>query len=149
MEKQIFEDPINSSDPQTNMKIQLKSFWPGLIALTGATILFCLPGNEFPESDLFDLLQADKWIHVGLFGVLVILWCLPLEHRINDPIRLKNFFIGIAIGFILYGIAIEFIQGNFIPKRTLGIDDMIADGIGCGVGFLIVKRTSGNRKPPG
>jgi len=120
------------------MKINVRSFWLGSIALIGATVLFCLPGSEFPEEDWFAKIFLDKWVHIGLFAVLVSLWCLPLFYRIESRSRLFNFFIWISIAFVVYGIVIEFIQGNFIPNRTFGIDDIVADAIGCGVGFMFV-----------
>ncbi len=128
------------------MKIQIKSFWPAIIGLLIATVLFCLPGQEFPKQDWFAEIFLDKWIHVGLFAVLVALWCMPLMHRIDELARLRSLFIWISVGFMFYGIVIEFIQGNFIPYRTLGIDDMVADALGCGIGFLFVNRQLKNQK---
>jgi VanZ family protein len=122
------------------MTIQIKSFWPALIGLAVATTLFCLPGKEFPEQDWFSKIFLDKWVHVGLFAVLVGLWCLPLIHRMRELTRLRNLFIWITLGFIGYGIVIEFVQGNFIPYRTLGVDDMVADAVGCGIGYLFANR---------
>lgn len=122
------------------MKIQIRSFWPGVMAFTIATILFCLPGDKFPEDELFNIFQVDKLIHIGLFAVMVILWCLPFMGRVNDSERLSNIFIVVALAFVLYGILIEFIQGNFIRNRTMGVDDMIADALGCGVGFIVAKK---------
>jgi VanZ like family len=118
------------------MKVRIKTFWLGVIALIGATILFCLPGEEFPQEDWFAEVFLDKWIHVGLFAGLTGLWCLPFIYRISEILKLRNLFMRITIGFVLYGIAIEFIQGNFIPNRSFGVDDMVADAVGCGVGFL-------------
>ena len=122
------------------MKIQIKSFWLATLALVGATILFCLPGNKFPEKAWFEKIFLDKWAHIGLFAVMVVLWCLPFLHRIQVRSRLHNLFIWIAITFIGYGIIIEFVQENFIPNRTFGIDDMVADALGCGLGFLFAKK---------
>ena len=118
------------------MKISIRTFWLATIALIGATILFCLPGEEFPQEDWFAKIFLDKWIHVGLFAVLTGLWCLPFIHRIEQIPKLRNYFVLIALAFVLYGVGIEFIQGNFIPHRSFGVDDMIADAIGCGVGFV-------------
>jgi len=128
------------------MKIRIKSFWPASIGLVLATTLFCLPGKEFPEQDWFEKILLDKWIHVGLFTVLVALWCLPLINRISEMSRLRNLFIWITVGFIGYGIVIEFIQGNFIPYRTFGIDDMVADAIGCGIGLLFANKQRKHQK---
>ena len=117
------------------MKISIKSFLPGVVGLVVATTLFVLPGKEFPEQDWFAEIYLDKWIHVGLFAMLVTLWCLPLIHRVKDSARLRASFIWIALAFVAYGVAIEFIQGRYIPYRTFGVDDMLADSLGCAVGF--------------
>lgn len=117
------------------MKIRIRSFWFAVIALIGATVLFCLPGEEFPEEDWFAKIYLDKWIHVGLFAGLVSSWSLPFIHRIDAHLQVRRIFVRVALAFLVYGIAIEFIQGEFIPHRTFGVDDMIADAIGCVVGF--------------
>jgi len=121
------------------MKITIKTFWPAMISLVVATVLFCLPGDEFPEKKWFEKIFLDKWVHVGLFAVLVLLWSLPMLHRIKVSTRLYKVFMGIALTFVLYGIVIEVIQGRFIPNRTFGVDDMVADAIGCGLGFFLAK----------
>lgn len=117
------------------MKIMLRSFIPATIAFIVATVLFCLPGDEFPEQEWFGKVLLDKWIHIGLFAVLVVLWCLPFISRRNNKSQLLSLFIKITIAFGLYGITVEFIQGNFVPNRTFGIDDMVADSIGCALGL--------------
>lgn len=121
------------------MKIPIKSFWPAIGALIGATILFCLPGEDFPEADWFSEISGDKLIHIGLFGGLVTLWSLPFIHKIAVPRKVTTVFIWIALGFVVYGIGIEFIQGAFIANRTFGIDDMVADAIGSAGGFVFAK----------
>ncbi|MCJ7715027.1 MAG: VanZ family protein [Anaerolineales bacterium] len=122
------------------MKFTLKSFWPAIAALIVATVLLLLPGKEFPKEDWFSKIYLDKWIHLGLFAGLVILWSLPFVHRIADGTRLRNIFLLTTMGFIVYGIAIEFVQGNFIPYRSFGVDDIVADVIGSGIGLLIARR---------
>jgi glycopeptide antibiotics resistance protein len=122
------------------MNIRIKSFWPGIIMLVMATVLFCLPGKEFPEQDWFAKIYLDKWIHVGLFAFLVVLWTLPFIYQIEELKRLHVIFFWVMVCFIFYGIAIEFIQGWFIPYRTFGVDDIIADTIGCGLGYFWTRR---------
>ena len=124
------------------MSISIKSFWPAVLSLIVATVLFCLPGEEFPETSWFDKIYLDKWVHVGLFAVMVLLWSLPMLHRIKIQTRLQQVLMWIAVAFIVYRIIIEFIQGSFIPNRTFGVDDMIADVVGCGIGFFLAKRQS-------
>ncbi|HMG89861.1 MAG TPA: VanZ family protein [Chryseolinea sp.] len=122
------------------MRISIKTFWPAAISLIGATVLFCLPGDEFPEKSWFDKIYLDKWVHVGLFAVLVLLWSLPLLHKIKIHSRLQKALVWTAVAFVVYGIIIELIQGRFIPHRTFGVDDMVADAIGCGLGFFLANR---------
>jgi hypothetical protein len=122
------------------MRIAIRTFWPAAIALIVATALFCLPGDEFPEEGWFDKIYLDKWVHVGLFAVLVLLWSLPLLHKIKIQPRLQKALLWTAVAFVAYGIIIEIIQGRFIPHRTFGVDDMVADAIGCGLGFFLAKR---------
>lgn len=124
------------------MKITIKTFWPAMISLVVATVLFCLPGDEFPEKKWFEKIFLDKWVHVGLFAVLVLLWSLPMLHRIKVSTRLHKVFMWIAVTFILYGVLIEVIQGRFIPNRTFGVDDMVADAVGSGLGYFLAKKQS-------
>lgn len=122
------------------MKFTIKSFWPAVILFIIATVLLCLPGDEFPKKSWLDKIYFDKWVHVGLFATLVLAWSLPTIYRIKTQPTLKKALIGIAAGFIVYGIIIEIIQGRYIPFRSFSVDDMVADAIGCGLGFFLANR---------
>ena len=124
------------------MKIQIHSFWPAIAGLIIATLLFCLPGQEFPEAGWLDQIHFDKVVHVGLFAMLVILWSLPLRSRVGDQGKLSRMHLGITLAYILYGVAIEFIQRDFIPHRSFDVFDIVADAVGCVVGWIMVKRIS-------
>jgi VanZ family protein len=50
----------------------------------------------------------------------------------------------ITLVYIVYGIAIEFIQRDFIPHRSFDLFDIVADTLGCVVGWIVVKRISVN-----
>lgn len=91
-----------------------------------------------PKDDWFDFIQLDKWIHIGLFSVMIILWCLPLLHR--GMITVLNMTISISVGFFAYGIIMEFVQHFFVPNRSFDMGDIVADAIGCLIGFLFVRR---------
>lgn len=92
-------------------------------------ILFCLPGSALPSEDWLDKIWFDKWVHIGIFSVLIYLcnWTfLPDKSQ-----RLK-----IILGAVAYGILIEFIQKNFIPNRGFDLGDWAADIIGIFIGTL-------------
>ena len=103
-----------------------------------SVILLTLPGTDFPEEGWFDKIWLDKWIHIGMFSVMVALWCksLQLLKPNSSSQKLKQLFIVTAIIFLGYGIAMEFVQKYFIPFRSFDVLDMLADGIGCTVGVI-------------
>ena len=123
------------------MEIQIKTYWPAILGLVTATILFCLPGEEFPKGGWLEDIQLDKIVHVGLFFTLVILWCLPSGARTSRE-RTNRVYIYITLAFLVYGIAIEFIQRNFVPHRSFDVFDIVADAVGCVVGFIVAKKIS-------
>jgi hypothetical protein len=125
-----------------NIKIKIRSFWPAVAGLIGATLLFCLPGDDLPDVGWLDKIQFDKIVHIGLFSVLVALWCLPFQSRLKDDVVLNQRYRWITTAFVLYGIAIEFIQRDFIPHRSFDGFDIVADIVGCIVGLIAVKRIS-------
>ena len=98
------------------------------------TVLLCLPGSVLPKESWFDKIWLDKWIHIGLFSIMTILWCWVTTRITGKNIR---FFVQIAFYFLLYGIAMEFVQKYFIPNRSFDFKDMIADAVGIVIGLSI------------
>ena len=81
-------------------------------------------------------LEADKTVHVGLFFVLVALWCWAVaELKISYLSKFLSFII-VAQTWFFYGIAMEFVQEYLQNGRSYDVKDMIADGIGCGLALL-------------
>ena len=122
------------------MKIQTKSFVPAVGAFVVATLLFCLPGDRLSEAGWLEDLELDKVVHVGLFAGLVFLWCLPFQLLIENTDRQKRIYTWIALSFMAYGVAIEFIQRDFIPYRSFDVYDIIADTIGCAIGWVTIRK---------
>lgn len=117
------------------MKIRIKSYWPAIGWLILATVAFCVPGSSLPKNDWLGKIYADKWIHIGLFSVMVFLWCAPLLNRQTQK-PLNRLFIGTAIVFFSYGVLIELIQHFFISNRSFDWGDIGADAVGCLIGFF-------------
>jgi len=93
------------------------------------TILLCTPGSRLPKIDWQNKIWLDKWAHIFLFFVLVVLWCRIYLARITK-ISLKKIFISITVLSIIYGIIMEIIQHYYIPFRSFDYGDMIADAVG-------------------
>lgn len=116
-------------------KISLKRtvfFFLAIGWLLVVTILLCLPGTEFPKITWLNKIWFDKWVHTGLFLVLVVVWC---RLYVN-----KKTFLCISLLALLYGVAMELVQHFFIPFRSFDAGDIVADGIGSAAGcFIAVK----------
>jgi VanZ family protein len=105
------------------------------------TILLTIPGNEFPKTTWLSKLWLDKWVHIGLFLVLVIVWCRAFAANKTETNNRRNIFIRLALLGIAYGTLMEIVQYYFIPFRSFETGDILADGIGAGIGYLYsVKR---------
>jgi H+/Cl- antiporter ClcA len=117
------------------MRIKITVFWPAIFAIIVATVLFCLPGEEFPQQDWLAIAHLDKWIHVGMLGGLVSVWCLPLIHRTGDRRERYRKYMWVAIALLLYGGLMEFVQWQFIPYRSFELGDLAADAAGCAAGL--------------
>jgi VanZ family protein len=117
---------------------KLKRFsWYSLPALAWfllCTILLTIPGSKLPKEDWLDnIWMFDKWIHIGLFGILAFLAGRAYYQNISFTQR-TSFIIICGILCLAYGILMEFDQKYFIPNRSFDLGDITADGIGSFLG---------------
>lgn len=97
-----------------------------------------------PETTLWgNLLSFDKIAHFFIFSVLVFLMIIGLSKQYRFQFLRANAQRVSLISGISYGIVIEIIQ-QFIPGRSFELADIIANTLGCAIGFglfyLIYKR---------
>jgi VanZ family protein len=100
------------------------------------TTLLCIPGTRLPKITWQDKIWLDKWVHIFLFMILVILWSKLYSHKKNTQSASRKIFFKIMVVGCFYGIAMEFVQKYFIPFRSFDLGDIIADGVGCLAGFF-------------
>jgi hypothetical protein len=115
----------------------VKKFIPGIAWFFLILVLICLPGSKIPpvETWLNDI-YFDKWVHAGLFAMLVFLFIYPMYKKMILPLRVKrNWAIKIAIAAVIWGLTTEFIQKFFIPGRSFDIYDLAADTTGILVAY--------------
>ena len=104
-----------------------------------STIAFCLPGSVLPKNDWLGEIQIDKWIHVGLFSIMVVLWCFPFLYRsVQRPVI--KLFAEIAVVFFTYGVLMELVQHFLVPRRSFDWGDIAADAVGCLFGFFFMRK---------
>ena len=120
------------------MKSIFFKFLPAVLMSIISFILLIMPGSDIPKSSLFDILYFDKWVHIGMFGVLTIFWGYPFLKTTIGSVKL---FCKISVLVILYGIAMEFVQKYWTVGRSFDIFDILADSFGSIVAcfFLIAK----------
>jgi VanZ family protein len=112
------------------------SFIYALFWLILSTVLLTLPGSAFPKENWLSKIWFDKWVHIGMFSIMVVLWCWFAFEIAGKKKRLLPFFIFIAFVFAGYGVVMEFVQQNFVSNRSFDTGDIIADAVGCIAGFL-------------
>lgn len=98
-----------------------------LVWLIFISTLFFLPGSALPKAEIFDVLSFDKWVHFGLFAVLLFLW------RFYFPNEVKYNWWSLLLAFC-YGFGVEAIQRYFIPNRSFDLSDVAADMLGAAAG---------------
>ena len=121
-------------------KIHFKKFIPGIAWFFIVLVLMCLPGQDLPPTDWLHISYVDKWLHVGVFGLLVFLFCWPFYRSVFTQKVRKYYFIKIALTVSIWGLAIEFIQKFYIPGRSFDLLDWAADSTGALLGFFICSR---------
>ncbi|HEY5774013.1 MAG TPA: VanZ family protein [Chitinophagaceae bacterium] len=119
------------------MKKNLLPIVFAIIWLLIITTLLCMPGTKFPKITWQDKIWLDKWIHVFLFMVLVVLWSKAYSGKKNIQNDTRKIFFQIMLLGLFYGIAMELVQKYFIPFRSFDMGDILADGAGCFIGYLI------------
>lgn len=86
-----------------------------------------MPNADIPTASFFDLIYFDKWVHAGIFGLLV--WLISFPFFKTDYVSL-SLFIKITVAVIFYGIAMEFVQKYLTTDRDYDTWDMVADSVG-------------------
>jgi VanZ family protein len=104
------------------------------------TTLLCIPGTELPKFTWQNKIWLDKWIHIFLFMVLVVLWCRVYSRGKNKVGNTSNIYLRIMVIGIAYGVGMEIVQKYFIPFRSFDVGDIIADAVGCITGYLVLRK---------
>ncbi len=127
--------------------IPIKKFIPGIAWFFVVLTLICLPGSDLPQVDNWlNLIYFDKWIHVGIFGLLAFLFMLPVARSSFIYSDKLAYCIKIAIAVIVWGLTTEFIQRYYIKGRSFDLFDWAADSTGASLAFLFVKMRFLKRK---
>jgi len=117
------------------VKPKVISFLPAFILFLISFVLLVLPGSDIPKSNIFELIYFDKWVHIGMFGLLVIVWSYPF---LKTGTGTKNIFGLITLAVIFYGVVMEFVQKYFAYQRSFDLIDILADATGAIFAFIFM-----------
>ena len=98
--------------------------------------LCSMPGNLIPSASWLELLSFDKWVHAGIFFVLVSLLGISVEAHGQT----KTLFYFYFILSVIYGGALEIMQATLFVARSADWQDMAANTFGCVIALLIHKK---------
>src|SRR4051812_28811611 len=99
-------------------------------ALIWAVVIFILcsmPGRLIPAVSWLELLSFDKWVHAGVFFVLVSLFQIAVKTNHQNP-KLTYLYFVLSI---TYGGTLEIMQATVFSERSADWLDMIANSFGC------------------
>ena len=95
-----------------------------------------LPGTALPKESWFGKFRIDKWVHIVLFAILVMLWARAVWKKSPTNKIALTVFIIVGVASLGYGIGMEFVQRYFVFNRSYDNQDILADGMGCTIGVL-------------
>ena len=109
-------------------------------------ILCGIPGRDIPHISFLEMLSFDKWVHAGVFFVLVLLTVRGFRLRQNSA-ALKKHASWFALAFCIpYGGLLEIMQGTLFEERSMDVYDFIADSFGALLAVLFYKTLSSKIK---
>lgn len=110
--------------------------WAMLWALI-ILILCGIPGRDIPHISFLELLSFDKFVHAGIFFILILLVIRGFLLQTNfSNLQHHAKFIAFII-CIIYGGSLEIMQGTLFVERSADVFDFIANSVGCLVGLFL------------
>ncbi|MBL0328177.1 MAG: VanZ family protein [Bacteroidetes bacterium] len=111
----------------------------GLLWALLILILCGIPGRDIPHISFLELLSFDKFVHAGIFFVLIVLIVRGFELQTTFSSLQKN---AKSIGCVLciaYGGMLELMQEAVFEERSADVYDFIANSFGCLLGLFLYR----------
>lgn len=100
-------------------------------------VLCAIPGRDLANISWLVLLAFDKWVHAGIFFVLILLFLRANVLELQSRVIIARWGLAAAIG---YGGVLEVMQGALFDERTADVYDFIANTFGAVLGFVLFER---------
>ena len=99
-------------------------------------LLILMPGNNMPDTNIWNILTFDKFAHLFVFAVLVFLLIIGYTKQYTYTWLKFNAVKSSLITGVGYSFVLEVSQA-LVPERTFDLTDMLANTIGCFLGSLL------------
>ena len=121
---------------QRNLNYFLKNHLPWITWSIFIIVLISIPGKDLPVvSKPVEHFQPDKWVHVFLFLVFIILLLMGFDRDSFDIKARQNLYFYSLITGILFSGGTEIFQHYFILGRTMSLKDFLYNFFGCVFGW--------------
>jgi hypothetical protein len=121
-------------------KLSFKKFIPGIAWFFVVLVLVCLPGQEIPKIGWLSDINFDKAVHVGVFGLLTVLFCWPFNNSPYTEKERLQYFMKIAIATCVWGLTTEVIQKYLVPNRFFDLLDLAANSLGVLIAYWFCRK---------
>jgi len=118
------------------IRLFIAQYWKTIIWLIIVFILSTMQMSNVPKTSLFRIPHFDKIVHFSMYFISLTL-SFTDAYKAKEKLLSLSYY-GIAIGNILYGISIEFIQSQ-IPNRSADFYDALANSFGVLIAFLLFR----------
>lgn len=124
---------------QAARTVTFVKFIPAIIWFGVVLVLIWIPGHDLPHSEFLFKIDFDKFVHVGIFGLLAVLFCWPLFKTAIPRNKKIAYFIAIAILTSAFGYCTELIQKYWAEGRSYDLMDWLADTGGALAAFIFCR----------
>lgn len=107
-------------------------------------VLCGIPGKDIPHISFLELLSFDKFVHAGIFFVLILFTIRGFLLQTTFAFLNKTAKITSLIFCVVYGGLLEVMQGTLFEERSADVYDFIANSFGCMIGWLMYQRIERN-----
>ncbi|HRD58258.1 MAG TPA: hypothetical protein PK504_09430, partial [Ferruginibacter sp.] len=78
-------------------KIRFYTFLPGIAWFFIVLVLIAMPGRDVPGNSFLEKINFDKFVHAGIFGLMVILFVRPIAMSEIDATEKRKYYFQITI----------------------------------------------------
>lgn len=103
-------------------------------------VLCGIPGSDIPHISFLELLSFDKFVHAGVFFVLILLTVRGSALQTRFSFLSKYSYLISGSLCVLYGGILELLQEAVFEERSADLYDFIANAFGVLIGLVLYSK---------